>query len=276
MSTVAKVFRILEEVVSQQERGLSYSEVVQRTQLPKASAHRVLKSLLETGYLRFDPEAGRYFGDLKLSFLGAEVTSHFDLARYVRPHLLRLHVETRHTCHLGVRNGRVGVYLDKIESAASFGFKLYSEIGKRFPLHCTALGKVLLAAVQGPGRAALLGGRLPAFTPHTVTDARRLERELRQVARQGYAVDREEITRGLMCVAAPVHGRGGEMTAAVSLTFPAYLDKDRGIAREIRLIRRCAADITAGLQGTARTPADAAHCGGGRPRVTPRARGRTA
>src|SRR5512138_2249723 len=106
MSTVVQAFRILEEIVSHQERGLSYSEVVEKTRLPKASAHRVLKSLLEMGYLRFDAEGGRYFGDLKLSCLGAEVTSHFDLQRYVRPHLLRLHAETRHTCHLGIRNGR--------------------------------------------------------------------------------------------------------------------------------------------------------------------------
>ncbi|MFB3816487.1 MAG: IclR family transcriptional regulator [Candidatus Methylomirabilales bacterium] len=252
MSTVAKVFRILEEVVSHQETGLSYSEVVQRTRLPKASAHRVLKSLLETGYLRFDPEAGRYFGDLKLCVLGAEVTSHFDLRRYIRPHLLQLHAETGHTCHLGVRSGRAGVYLDKIESASSFGFKLYSEIGKRFPLHCTAMGKVLLAAAGDAERRQVLGARLPAFTPHTLTDARRLERELRGVAARGYAVDREEITRGLMCVAAPVRGREGEVVAATSVTFPAYLDKDRGIAREIRAVTRCGAAISAGLQGGAR------------------------
>lgn len=252
MSTVAKVFRILEEVVAHQEKGLAYSEVVEKTRLPKASAHRVLKALVETGYLRFDAEAGRYFGDLKLSLLGAEVTSHFHLQRYVRPHLLRLHAETGHACHLGIRDGRVGVYLDKIESAASFGIKLYSQIGKSFPLHCTGLGKVLLADLEDRERAAILSGRREVFTIHTVTHIKPLERELLEVRRLGYAVDREEITRGMMCVAAPIRSRDGKVAAAVSATFPAYIDKERGIAREIRAVTLCAAEVTRCLCGTGR------------------------
>jgi IclR family KDG regulon transcriptional repressor len=254
MSTVASAFRILEAVVSHQETGLSYSEVVGRTRLPKASAHRVLKSLVQTGYLRFDAEVGRYFGDLKLSFLGAEVISHFDLQRYVRPHLVRLHAATGLACHLGIRSGAVGVYLDKLESASSFGIKLYSEIGKSFPLHCTGMGKALLAGLETRERAAVLGGPLKPFTAHTITQVTRLERELSAVRRLGYAVDREEITRGMMCVAAPVHGRDGRVAAAISLTFPAYVQKDRGIEPEIRAVRSVAAEITAGLGGPGAGP----------------------
>ncbi len=277
MSTVAKAFRILEEIVGHQERGLSYSEVVEKTRLPKASAHRVLKSLLEMGYLRFDTEVGKYFGDLKLSYLGAEVTSHFDLQRYVRSHLLRLHAETRHTCHLGILNGRVGVYLDKIESASSFGIKLYSQVGKSFPLHCTGMGKVLLADLGERERAAILSGRLASFTVQTITQIRRLERELEAVRRLGYAVDREEITRGIMCVAAPIRGGDDRVVAAISATFPAYVDKDRGIEREIRAVTRCAAEITGRVRGGGRS----ATCGapgepaGRRTERAAAARGRT-
>jgi DNA-binding IclR family transcriptional regulator len=249
VSSVAKVFQILEAIVAHQERGLAYSEVVAETRLPKATAHRVLKSLASIGYLRFDAEAGRYFGDLKLAALGSAVTSHFDLKRYVRPHLLELQASTGHTCNLGVLSGEAGVYLDKLEGSEAFGIKLYSEIGKRFPLHCTAMGKVLLASMQPGERRKVLVGPLQAFTPHTITDSAKLDRELREVRRRGYALDQQEITRGIMCVAAPVRNREGRTAAAVSVAFPAYIDQERGIADEIRAVTDCAAAISAQLRG---------------------------
>lgn len=248
MSSVAKVFQILEAVVSHQAQGLAYSEVVAQTQLPKATAHRVLKSLASMGYLRFDAEAGRYFGDLKLAALGSAVTSHFDLQRYVRPYLLQLRADTTHTCNLGVLSGDAGVYLDKLESTRAFGIKLYSEIGKRFPLHCTGMGKTLLAGMPSAERRKILARRLEAFTPHTITDPDALERELRDVQRRGYALDRQEITRGIMCVAAPVRDATGRTVAAVSVAFPAYIDEERGIKDEVRAVTECAAAISTRLR----------------------------
>jgi DNA-binding IclR family transcriptional regulator len=270
VSSVTKVFQILEAIVAHQERGLAYSEVVAETQLPKATAHRVLKSLAGMGYLRFDAEAGRYFGDLKLAALGSAVTSHFDLKRYVRAHLLQLQANTKHTCNLGVLSGDAGVYLDKLEGSEAFGIKLYSEIGKRFPLHCTAMGKVLLAGMQPAERRKVVAQRLEAFTPHTITDPARLDRELREVRRRGYALDQQEITRGIMCVAAPVRHREGQTVAAISVAFPAYLDQERGIADEIHAVTQCAGAISAQLRGASAPGAPGR--GGVRPRSSVRAR----
>lgn len=249
MNTIGKTFHILEAIVSHQEKGLAFSEVVAKTKLPKASTHRILKSLEQMGYLRFDREAGRYFGDLRLSFLGAEVTSHFDLKRYVRPYLLELQAETKHACHLGIRNGSMGVYLDKIESPRPFGIQLFSAAGRSFPLHCTGMGKVLLAFLDPKERRDILSRKLEPFTPNTITSVAILERELKRIRACGYAVDREEITRGIMCGAAPIQDHKGDIVAAISVTFPAYLDKDRGIADEIEAVTRCASAITGHLQG---------------------------
>jgi DNA-binding IclR family transcriptional regulator len=169
MSSVVKVFHILETIVSHQERGLAYSEVVAKTQLPKATTHRVLKSLVEMGYVRFNAEAGRYSCDLKLALLGSAVTSHFTLKDFVRPHLRTLQAETGHTCNLGVLDGDAGVYLDKLESPEAFRVRLYSDIGKRFPLHCTGMGKILLAGMRSAEASRILARRLKVFTPHTIT-----------------------------------------------------------------------------------------------------------
>ena len=251
MGTVERTFQIVEEVVAHQERGLSFSGVVSRTHLPKASVHRILKALVHVGYLRFDEEGGRYYGDVRLSRLGSEVMSHFDLKGYVRPRLLRLHTETGHTCHLGIRSGEVGIYLDKLESAEAYGIKLFSEVGTSFPLHCTGMGKVLLAFGDPQQCRTVLSRRLRAYTRHTITDPHKLDRELKRVRACGYAVDREEITRGIMCVAAPILAGDGKVLGAVSVTFPAYVNADRSIDKEIAAVTRCTAAIASRLADAA-------------------------
>jgi DNA-binding IclR family transcriptional regulator len=88
------------------------------------------------------------------------------------------------------------------------------------------------------------------FTPHTITDPAALRRELDRVRRCGYAVDREEITRGIVCVAAPIRSRDGETVASISVAFPAYISRERGLRGEIRVVTRYASEITAALQGS--------------------------
>lgn len=243
MNTLIKAFKIIEEIVSHQEMGLLFSDIVSITNVPKASAHRILKALVNMGYLRYEQETGKYRGDLKLSCLGSEVMTNFDLKGYLRPHLMNLHRETGHTCHLGIRNGSMGVYIDKIESQ-DYGIKLFSEVGRSFPLHCTGLGKVLLAFMDPDKRREMLNGELESFTPKTITDLSILERELEQVRENCYGLDLEEITRGIICVAAPVFNHEGDIMAGISLSFPSFIEKESGISKEIVSVKHCASAIT--------------------------------
>ena len=246
MNPLNKVFSIIETIVAGQDKGVTYSEIVAALNLPKSSVHRILKDLIELGYLSFNPETKRYFGSLRLAALGAEVMSNFQLREHVRPHLLELHRETDHTTNLGILDGTMGVFVDKIESK-DFGIKLFSEIGKTFPLHCTGLGKTLLAFSSDDAVVKLLEAPLEAITEKTITDPEVFKRELVLIQNRGYAIDTEEITRGIMCVAAPVFGFSGEMVGAISLTFPAYINDDRGIEPEIEAITKYAAVISGSL-----------------------------
>ncbi|MEJ2097398.1 MAG: IclR family transcriptional regulator [Deltaproteobacteria bacterium] len=243
MNPLHKVFAIIEAVVARQDKGLTYSEILAALDLPKSSVHRILKELTELGYLTFNPETKRYFGSLRLASLGAEVMSHFQLRDHVRPHLLALHRETEHTTNLGVLDGTRGVFVDKIESK-DFGIKLFSEIGKTFPLHCTGLGKVLLAFSSDHIVEKLLQAPLSALTEKTITDPEVFKQELALIRDRGYAVDNEEITRGIMCVAAPVFGFNEEVICAISIAFPAYINDDRGIEPEIAATKKYTALIS--------------------------------
>jgi DNA-binding IclR family transcriptional regulator len=243
MSPLSKVFSIIENVVAKQDKGVTYSEIVTAVKLPKSSVHRILKDLTELGYLNFNPETKRYFGSLRLAALGAEVMSNFQLRDHVRPHLLELHRETEHTTNLGILDGVMGVFVDKIESK-DFGIKLFSEIGKTFPLHCTGLGKALLAFSSADVALKLLEAPLEAMTDKTITDPEVFKRELALIQQQGYAMDNEEITRGIICVAAPIFNFNQEMICAISITMPAYINDDRGLEPEIEAIKRYSALIS--------------------------------
>ena len=243
MNPIQKIFAILETVVSNQENGLTFAATVAGTGLPKASVHRILKGITDLGYLNFNSETKRYRGALKLAALGAEVVSNFDLRKLVHPQLMRLQRETSHTSNMAIKNGAAGIYVDKIESQ-DYGLKLISEIGKSFPLYCTALGKVLLAYSPASEADPILKKKLKHYTENTITDPQELKKELKQIKKQGYAIDREEVTRGIMCVAAPIFGIGGKLVCSISVAFPSYINSDRGIELEIDAVMRHAAAIS--------------------------------
>jgi IclR family KDG regulon transcriptional repressor len=251
MNPLHKIFSVIESVVARQDTGMTYSEVVSALKIPKSSAHRILKDLTELGYLNFNPETKRYFGSLRLASLGAEVMSHFRLREHIRPYLMEMHRGTEHTINLGIMEGTTGVFVDKIESR-DFGIKLFSEIGKTFPLHCTGLGKALLAFSPEKDVSRFLETRLEAVTERTITDPVVFRRELSLIRQRRYAIDNEEITRGIMCVAAPVFGFREEVICAISLTFPSYINEDRGIDQEISVVKKYA-ELISGTLGRQKT-----------------------
>lgn len=243
MSTLQKAFTIVETVVSRQAAGMTFAEVVAATGAPKASAHRILKELVGMGVLIFSPNTARYRGSLKLASLGCEVTANLDLRTLAHAHLQALHEDTHHTAHLGIRDGDAGVYVDKIETP-DYGMKLFSEVGKRFPLHCTAMGKALLAFAKKEDLERFLARPLDPITSKTIVDPVKLRAEIAIVREEGFALDREEITRGVMCVAAPIFGSPDNVVGAVSIAFPSYIYSDRSIDPEIKAVCRHAAAIS--------------------------------
>jgi len=243
MNPLYKVFTIIETVVARQDTGLTYSEIIAALDLPKSSVHRILKDLTDLGYLDFNAATKRYSGSLRLAMLGAEVVSHFQLRTFARPYLLALHREVGHTTNMGVLDGTMGVFVDKIESK-DFGIKLISGIGKTFPLYNTGLGKALLAFSPKKLFEEVVRMPLEATTEKTIVDPKKLERELARIRKQGFSLDNEEITRGIVCAAAPIFGYDGKLVGAVSITFPAYIKEDRGIEPEIEAIKKYAERIS--------------------------------
>ena len=231
MGALSKGFRILEAVRSADDE-LSFSDIVAATGLPKATVHRLLNEL---GALTYDGASRSYHFGLLLAKLGAAVAATYDVRHVARPHIEALHRKTGHVVTLGIRDDDNGIYLDKIESK-DFGIRLHSEIGKSFPLHCTAMGKVLLANADKATINRLVGRSLQSYTENTIADGRKLRDELSLTLKRGYGIDNEEITRGLVCIAAPVRGIDGHVEAALSCTVPSYVLEDTEIDDLIRMV----------------------------------------
>jgi DNA-binding IclR family transcriptional regulator len=184
-----------------------------------STTHRLLATLIAQGYARQNPETGRYALGAKAFHLAESYLGQLDLRRAVRPTLERLSHETGETANLVILEGGEALYLDKVESPQSL--RIFSRIGRRAPLHCTAAGKVLLASHSRQKVDALLGqGPLEALTRSTITSRNQLRRELEKISEQGFAVDIEECEAGASCIAAPVKNAQGETVAALGISGP--------------------------------------------------------
>ena len=222
MSALANAFNILEQVVAEQAGGLTFTQILKRSGLPRSSAHRLVKELTALNVLSYEPETKTYRGGFSLAALGAQITSNLDIRQSCRPALKSLQEALGYVVTLSICDEETGIYIDKIEPS-DFGLRLHSEIGKSFPLHCTAMGKIHLAYGSQDLRARVLTHKLDTYTEATITDPQDLMNELERIRGQGYAIDDEEISRGLTCIGAPIFGLHGQVIAAISLTAPSHV-----------------------------------------------------
>lgn len=199
---------------------LGVGDITRALGLKKATAHRLLASLRRRGIVAQDPGTRKYRLGMKLWELGSMATSQVDWIDRVHPYLEELTHTVGETTHLAILSDSQVLYVDKVESTRSL--RMPSQVGRRLPAHCSGVGKALIAFLPDEVLAALAARRgLPRFTEHTITDLDALRAELATVRQTGYAVDREEIEDGLVCIGAPIRDHTTKVVAAISVAGPA-------------------------------------------------------
>jgi DNA-binding IclR family transcriptional regulator len=198
---------------------LGVADVSRALGLKRATTHRLLASLHRRGILAQDAVSRRYRLGMKLWELGSLATSQVDWLERVKPHLQQLAIDSGETAHLAILNDGQVLYVDTVESVRSL--RMPSQVGGRLPVHCSGVGKALVAYLPEEAVRGIFRRRgLPRMTAHTITDARTLERQLATVRKLGYAIDDEEMDEGLTCIAAPVRDHTSHVMAAVSIAGP--------------------------------------------------------
>ncbi|MFC0140557.1 DNA-binding transcriptional regulator KdgR [Erwinia mallotivora] len=217
VSSVLKVFGILQALGEGREHGIT--ELSQRLMMSKSTVYRFLQTMKTLGYIAQEGESEKYTLTLKLFELGAKALQNVDLIRSADIQMREISRQTRETIHLGALEEDSIVYIHKIDSL--YNLRMYSRIGRRNPLHSTAIGKVLLAwRDRAEVQEILSGVEFSQSTPRTVSSAEALLPVLDSVRAQGYGEDNEEQEEGLRCIAVPVFDRFGVVVAGLSISFP--------------------------------------------------------
>ena len=213
IQSLARGLKIL-DLLGQSQRGVGITELAKNLGVDKGSASRLVSTLARHGYAEKDEATRRFRLGPQVVRLSRSVLTALPLREAARSSLRQLMERTGECAHLAVAAQGKALYIDQVESPAAL--RVNAEVGTMNPLHCTALGKALLAFGNVD-----LPSDLEAFTPRTVTDAHKLQVHLEEIRRQGYAVDDEEFDLGVRCIAVPVRDFRGKVVGSIGISGPA-------------------------------------------------------
>lgn len=219
VSHVQSVARALEllEYMARGNRELSLTEIARGVNRPKTTVHGLIATLRDYHYVDQSMENGRYRLGVRLFELGNMVARGWDVRIMAKPAMQSLNARLGEMVQLAAEDRGEVLYLEKLDSTHLM--RIVSEIGARLPMHCTGLGKVLLAYKKPAEVKRIVEEHgLSPMTEQTITDAEALMRELSRVKRQGYAIDDREVMDGLRCVAAPIFNSQGDVGYAISVS----------------------------------------------------------
>lgn len=218
---VQSLSRALQILIELGEGERSLAELADKLSVHKTTVLRMLHTLEDDRFVHHDADHRYRLGSQLFALADTALQQHavLDVAA---PYLRDLSRRTSQAVHLAAYENGAAIYIDKVESSRSV--RMYSRVGLPAPLHCTAVGKVLVAGMAPARRAAAVAGiAFARFTDNTIVDPEAFRAELETVRAQGWAQDHGEHETFINCVGAPVVDGFGRVIAAVSLSVPDVL-----------------------------------------------------
>ena len=219
LQALDRAFAVL-DLLAASSVPMGLAEIAAALKLHKSTAHRFLM-VLERHRIVERTTPGKFRLGLRLCDFGSRAIEQYDLRDRAQLHLKTLVAEVEETAHLCILEKTHMVYIDKQEPQRTI--RMISRVGASSPIHCTAVGKAILATMPRPRVEELLQVlRLEKFTPHTMTSRDALLKELDRTSRRGYAVDDEEREEGVRCAGMAILDGRGDAIAAVSISGPSF------------------------------------------------------
>jgi IclR family KDG regulon transcriptional repressor len=241
VGVVAKVLKIF-DLLHEFPGGLSLTQISAKADLNTTTCYRILSQLVSEGHCNRDDKRHYRLGSRILQ-IAATYDDLSTLRRVAGPHLCRLVQRTGETANLTVVRGGVVHYVEIVESPHEF--RIVGRVGLRRPIHCTAVGKAVLAFLSEKEQNKLLKSiRFQRLTSHTIHNSRTLTQHLELVRRRGFAVDDEETLLGVRCVGAPVFNWRREVVAAISIAAPTTRLSPKAIAEVAEVVKEAALAIS--------------------------------
>ncbi len=240
LSAVNRTILILETL--SKIKKINLEQLAKKTDLPKPSLLRFLNSLITLGYVYKDNN-DLYSLTLKMFSIGSNSLSHINLIDIAAPFADELCTYFNETVHMGILDENHAVYILKRES--SYTIRMYSRVGKRIPLYCTAIGKNLLSDLNQKDIDNYLDStKILPFTKYTLSKDE-LKSQLNYIKENGWAEDDQEHEEGITCIGASIRDFSGEVVAALSVSWPIFRFKDKNKNEVIAKIKDTCDKISA-------------------------------
>ncbi|TCP19289.1 IclR family transcriptional regulator [Scopulibacillus darangshiensis] len=215
------------KIVSSNKEGCGVTEIANQIDINKSSVYRILVTLAQHGFIEQDESSGKYKIGYSFLEISSSLLESIDIRSEAMPFLKELESETDEVVHLVVYDQGEVVYIEKLEGNQTL--RTHSKVGRRAPMHCSAVGKAILSH-QTPAEVAeiIKQNGLPKHTDYTITNKGRFLQELDDIKTKGYSLDLEENEYGIICIAVPVFDYLGKVMAAISVSGPSIrMSEDR-------------------------------------------------
>jgi DNA-binding IclR family transcriptional regulator len=216
-ATALKALRVLEAVATSSQ-PVSVPEVAEYVGVDKATAYRMLMTLIEAGYVVRNDTSKRYSLSYKVVSLSRNLLAENELSHLIREMLKHISDETHETLHYSVLDGDETVLVHRVKGTQLVTVDF--QIGDRSKLHCTSIGKVILAFQDIRFIEGIIAEGLPKLARNTITDSDKFRQELQRIRSQGYAIDDREFADNMRCIAVPVFEGGGRVNGGISISGP--------------------------------------------------------
>lgn len=235
------------ELLSTRRDGLLFSEICSELGMPRSSTHALITTLARRRFITQEPGSGRYVLGVRIwELANASASAVTDLARMANPYLTQVRDAVQETVELAILDGTDVVYIGKRETDKLL--TLVSRVGARLPAHATAIGKVLLAALDPIELDRRYDGyTFESFTARTLTSLADLHAELALVRERGFAEATGDFTEGVYCVAMPVRGASGTALAGMSTSVPTNRRTPAQVELMINELRQAVGQMSARL-----------------------------
>ncbi len=245
VKSVDKAINLL-DVLTSSKKPMTLGKLSHDTGIPLSTARRLLLTLMEHRLVNQNDEDSLYSPGFRLFEMAYRVFNDMNLITLSAPILDQLNNETKLTIHLGILEGDKVVYVDKRE--ADRPVRMYSAVGRHAPIHCTALGKALIAFIPDDDLDQIIKKTgLPRHTERTITSRDKLLEDLALIKKRGYSLDIAEQQDMIYCIGAPIRDHKGNVIASISMTTTIYDRRSEKIEKLAPLLIHGANKISSNL-----------------------------
>ena len=247
VQSLSRALTLLERI-AQNRDGVTLTDVAQQVGLAASTAHRLLATLEQSGFVHQNQELGKWYVGIKAFTVGNAFLDSRDIVAQARPYLQKLMEDAGETANLAVLEEGEGVIGAQAEGHEMM--RMVVPLGSRVPLHASGVGKALLSGLSEFEVAAILHEKgLTRYTEHTITTPAALRDALLETRELGYAIDNEEHAIGLRCIAAPIYDQRGQPMASMSISGPRSRMPDARLTQLGDLVQQVARDVTQRIGG---------------------------